>query len=204
MNVQAVAVKDTASRAGAHPCRLCGGHVEHTFVDLGMSPLCESFLRPDQLDAMEPFFPLRAGVCGDCFLVQLKEYVRPEHIFTEYAYFSSFSTIMGRARQGLLRDDRRALRSRRGQLRRRARQQRRLSAAALSSARRARARHRAGGQRRQGGGREGHRRRGSISSARGLPRSSSPKAARPTSSSATTCWRRFRTSTTSSPGCAFC
>ena len=92
MNVQAVAVKNTASRAGAHPCRLCGGHVEHTFVDLGMSPLCESFLRPDQLDAMEPYFPLRVGVCGDCFLVQLNEYVRPEHIFNEYAYFSSYST----------------------------------------------------------------------------------------------------------------
>ena len=47
---------------------------------------------PDQLDAMEPYFPLRAGVCGDCFLVQLNEYVRPEHIFNEYAYFSSYST----------------------------------------------------------------------------------------------------------------
>ena len=92
MNVQAVAVKNTASRAGAHPCRLCGGHVEHTFVDLGMSPLCESFLRPDQLDAMEPYFPLRVGVCRDCFLIQLNEYVRPEHIFSEYAYFSSYST----------------------------------------------------------------------------------------------------------------
>jgi C-methyltransferase C-terminal domain/Putative zinc binding domain/Methyltransferase domain len=92
MNVQAVAAEEKAARAGAHSCRLCGGHVEHTFVDLGMSPLCESFLLPDQLDAMEPYFPLRAGVCGDCFLVQLNEYVRPEHIFNEYAYFSSFST----------------------------------------------------------------------------------------------------------------
>ena len=81
-----------ASPARAHPCRLCGGRVEHTFVDLGMSPLCESFLLPDQLDAMEPYFPLRASVCGDCFLVQLNEYVRPEHIFNEYAYFSSYST----------------------------------------------------------------------------------------------------------------
>jgi hypothetical protein len=73
-------------------CRLCGAGLEHTFVDLGMSPLCESFLRRDQLDAMEPYFPLHALVCGQCFLVQLKEYVSPEHIFREYAYFSSYST----------------------------------------------------------------------------------------------------------------
>ena len=57
-----------------------------------MSPLCESFLAPRQLDAMEPYFPLHVLVCGSCFLVQLKEYVSPEHIFREYAYFSSYST----------------------------------------------------------------------------------------------------------------
>jgi len=66
--------------------------VEHTFVDLGMSPLCESFLAADELDRMEPYYPLRVMVCPDCFLVQLKEYVAPEHIFSTYAYFSSFST----------------------------------------------------------------------------------------------------------------
>ena len=73
-------------------CRLCGAGLEHTFVDLGMSPLCESFLTRDQLDTMEPYFPLQVLVCGQCFLVQLKEYVSPEHIFREYAYFSSYST----------------------------------------------------------------------------------------------------------------
>ena len=73
-------------------CRLCGAGLKHTFVDLGMSPLCESFLARDQLDTMEPYFPLHALVCGQCFLVQLKEYVKPEHIFSEYAYFSSYST----------------------------------------------------------------------------------------------------------------
>jgi SAM-dependent methyltransferase len=57
-----------------------------------MSPLCESFLARDQLDAIEPYFPLHALVCGQCFLVQLREYVSPEHIFREYAYFSSYST----------------------------------------------------------------------------------------------------------------
>ena len=57
-----------------------------------MSPLCESFLAAGEIDRMEPYYPLHATVCDSCFLVQLQEYVRPEHIFTEYAYFSSYST----------------------------------------------------------------------------------------------------------------
>jgi SAM-dependent methyltransferase len=57
-----------------------------------MSPLCESFVPAHQLDQMEPYFPLHALVCDKCFLVQLQEYVSPDHIFTEYAYFSSYST----------------------------------------------------------------------------------------------------------------
>jgi SAM-dependent methyltransferase len=73
------------------PCRFCGSVVRHTFVDLGMSPLCESFLSREQIDQAEAFYPLHAYVCGECFLVQVKEYVAPEGIFTEYAYFSSFS-----------------------------------------------------------------------------------------------------------------
>src|SRR5215204_4296191 len=56
-----------------------------------MSPLCESFLRADQLDVMEPFYPLHVRMCEECNLVQLPEYVPPEEIFTEYAYFSSYS-----------------------------------------------------------------------------------------------------------------
>ena len=58
-----------------------------------MSPLCESFLTPRELNQMEPYFPLHVLVCDDCFLVQLQEYVKPEHIFREYAYFSSYSTV---------------------------------------------------------------------------------------------------------------
>jgi SAM-dependent methyltransferase len=72
-------------------CRLCGRGLEHNFVDLGMSPLCESFLVADQLDQMEPYYPLRVFVCSGCLLVQLNEYVSPEDIFSEYAYFSSYS-----------------------------------------------------------------------------------------------------------------
>jgi SAM-dependent methyltransferase len=76
---------------GRARCRFCQTPLEHTFVDLGMSPLCESYLRADQLNQMEPFYPLHVYVCGRCFLVQLLEYVSGEDIFTEYAYFSSYS-----------------------------------------------------------------------------------------------------------------
>lgn len=80
------------SKSSHGNCRLCGATLKSTFVDLGMSPLCESFLTADQIDAMEPYYPLHTVVCESCFLVQLQEYVKPEHIFTEYAYFSSYST----------------------------------------------------------------------------------------------------------------
>ena len=72
-------------------CRFCGTSLEHNFVDLGMSPLCESYISPEQLNSMEPFYPLHAFVCPECFLVQLEEYVDPGSIFSEYAYFSSYS-----------------------------------------------------------------------------------------------------------------
>src|SRR5262245_31228064 len=74
-------------------CRFCGTVLRHTFVDLGMSPLAESFLKPSQLNQMEPFYPLHVYVCERCFLVQLEEFESPEHIFSDYAYFSSYSEI---------------------------------------------------------------------------------------------------------------
>jgi len=73
-------------------CRFCGAPLVHSFVDLGMSPLCQTHIAPHQLHEMEPFFPLHAYVCDQCFLVQLQEFVSPQEIFTEYAYFSSYST----------------------------------------------------------------------------------------------------------------
>jgi len=72
-------------------CRFCGAALEHTFVDLGASPLAQSFLGPDQLNQMEPFYPLHVYVCGKCFLVQLQEFVAPENIFSDYLYFASYS-----------------------------------------------------------------------------------------------------------------
>jgi SAM-dependent methyltransferase len=79
-------------KSGSGQCRLCHAPLHTTFVDLGMSPLCESFLTADQTNQMEPYFPLHVLVCSECFLVQLQEYVKPKDIFTEYAYFSSYST----------------------------------------------------------------------------------------------------------------
>jgi len=72
-------------------CRFCGTPLRHTFTDLGMSPPCENYLSADQLNRMEAFYPLHVFVCEECLLVQLQEYVSPESIFSEYAYFSSYS-----------------------------------------------------------------------------------------------------------------
>ena len=72
-------------------CRFCGEKLEHTFVDLGVSPLANSYVKPDQLDRMEQFFPLHVRVCTRCFLVQLPQLATREEIFDDYAYFSSYS-----------------------------------------------------------------------------------------------------------------
>src|SRR5450756_2522566 len=74
-----------------HTCRLCGAGLTRTFVDLGMSPLCESYLAGDSVDEPEVFYPLRVLMCETCLLVQLPVYVSGEHIFSDYAYFSSYS-----------------------------------------------------------------------------------------------------------------
>jgi hypothetical protein len=73
-------------------CRFCSAPLDIVFADLGMSPLANSYLTPEQANSMEPFYPLRAYVCSRCFLVQLEEFETPGHIFSDYAYFSSYST----------------------------------------------------------------------------------------------------------------
>jgi ubiquinone/menaquinone biosynthesis C-methylase UbiE len=72
-------------------CRFCKAPLSASFVDLGMSPLCQTHIEPEQLNHMERFYPLHAWVCGRCFLVQLEQYVAPDDIFSDYAYFSSYS-----------------------------------------------------------------------------------------------------------------
>src|SRR4051794_36673143 len=73
-------------------CRFCATPLEDTFVDLGMSPLANSYLEPERANGMEPFYPVHALVCPKCFLVQLAQYESPDQIFSDYAYFSSYST----------------------------------------------------------------------------------------------------------------
>jgi hypothetical protein len=72
-------------------CRFCGSPLRHTFVDLGLSPLCQTHIEPHQLNEAETFYPLHVRVCESCYLVQLEEYVAPQAIFSDYAYFSSYS-----------------------------------------------------------------------------------------------------------------
>ena len=75
----------------SHLCRMCGKQVTRTFVDLGMSPLCESYVSADRLDEPEIFYPLHVRICDACLLVQLPMYVSNTDIFSDYAYFSSYS-----------------------------------------------------------------------------------------------------------------
>lgn len=72
-------------------CRLCSAELDHTFVDLGLSPPCESYVPADQLDQPETFYPLHVRICAACLLVQLPAYIAAEDIFSDYAYFSSYS-----------------------------------------------------------------------------------------------------------------
>jgi hypothetical protein len=75
----------------SYRCRFCGEPLRETFIDLGLSPLCETYIDPSRLNAPESFYPLHTFVCGNCFLVQLPEHVGAGEIFEEYAYFSSYS-----------------------------------------------------------------------------------------------------------------
>ena len=87
-SVQSAIVSESAARAS---CRFCNTPLATTFVDLGMSPPCQTHIEPEQLNHMERFYPLHAWVCQNCFLVQLEQYVTPDDIFSDYAYFSSYS-----------------------------------------------------------------------------------------------------------------
>lgn len=82
----------SAQANGHSNCRFCGTKLQKVFVDLGLSPLANAYLKEDDLDRDEHYFPLRVYVCSECFLVQLEEWETPENIFGDYAYFSSYST----------------------------------------------------------------------------------------------------------------
>jgi 2-polyprenyl-3-methyl-5-hydroxy-6-metoxy-1,4-benzoquinol methylase len=73
-------------------CRFCKNQLEHSVVDLGMSPLCQKHVKPENLNDMEKFYPLHAYICEHCWLMQLEDFATPDEIFAdEYAYFSSYS-----------------------------------------------------------------------------------------------------------------
>jgi SAM-dependent methyltransferase len=78
-------------QTAAKPCRFCGAGLRRTFVDLGASPLCESYPSAADLNRGETYYPLHVYVCERCFLVQLEQYESAEKIFSDYAYFSSYS-----------------------------------------------------------------------------------------------------------------
>jgi SAM-dependent methyltransferase len=82
---------DAQQQTATKPCRFCGAQLQRTFVDLGMSPLCETYPAPADLNRGEVYYPLHTYVCEKCFLVQLEEYESAEKIFGDYAYFSSYS-----------------------------------------------------------------------------------------------------------------
>ncbi len=73
-------------------CRFCDNQLSNIFIDLGNTPLANSFLTLDMLDKKEINFPLKALVCQKCFLVQVDEFEKPQNIFSDYVYFSSYST----------------------------------------------------------------------------------------------------------------
>ena len=176
-----------------------------SFVDLGMSPLCESFLTAEQIDAMEPYYPLHVLVCDSCFLVQLQGIcqarstsspstpisrpIRPPGSSTRARYCEMIKARLDLGAQ---------------QPRRRDRQQRRLSAAALPAARRAGARHRAGRQCRRGRAQEEYSDAGRVLRPDARAAAGRRGQDAPISSSATMCWRRFPISTTSSPAWRIC
>jgi SAM-dependent methyltransferase len=83
--------RETEQKSATKPCRFCGADLWRTFVDLGMSPLCENYPSSADLNSGEVYYPLHVYVCEKCFLVQLEQYESPENIFSDYAYFSSYS-----------------------------------------------------------------------------------------------------------------
>ena len=72
-------------------CRFCGNKLNHDFINLGLSPLSNSFLKKEELNKNEKYYPLDVKICEKCYLVQLAEYENPKNIFQNYAYFSSYS-----------------------------------------------------------------------------------------------------------------
>jgi len=85
-------------------CRVCGSEKLHKFLSLGPTPLANSFLRENQLEEVEPYYPLDVYFCSNCYLVQLLDVVSPEVLFKEYAYVTGASKPMQAHFTGLVED----------------------------------------------------------------------------------------------------
>lgn len=72
-------------------CNFCSTPLKHSFCNLGTTPLANAYLKPEKIEEKEPRYALHVFVCSNCFLVQLNEFTSPDHMFSDYAYFSSFS-----------------------------------------------------------------------------------------------------------------
>ena len=72
-------------------CRFCGTRLEHTFADLGVTPVANHYLTEEELSTPERFFSLQAHLCHNCLLVQLNPILPPGELFSDYSYFSSYS-----------------------------------------------------------------------------------------------------------------
>ncbi len=85
-------VRKKSNQPTGSTCRFCSNVLKHSVVNLGMSPLCQKHVKPENANDMEQFFPLHAFICDHCWLMQLEEFASPDEIFAnEYAYFSSYS-----------------------------------------------------------------------------------------------------------------
>src|SRR5690349_18539928 len=91
MATKALTENETHQHAATSTYRFCGAGLRRTLVDLGMSPLCETYPTLADCNRGEMYYPLHVYVCDQCYLAQLEVYESPESIFTEYAYFSSYS-----------------------------------------------------------------------------------------------------------------
>ncbi len=72
-------------------CRFCNAPLVHVFADLGVTPLANAYVKPADAGSPDATYPLRAFVCDECWLVQAEAFASPQEIFSDYAYFSSFS-----------------------------------------------------------------------------------------------------------------
>ena len=183
------------------PSMRCGALPAPSSI-LGMSPLCESYLPAERVDAPEVFYPLHVRLCGECLLVQLPAYVSGEHIFSDYAYFSSYSdSWVAHAKRyademtATARPDGRQPRHRGGQ-------QRRLPAPALPRGGHPGPRRRARRERGRGRPRQGRPDGGALPRPGDRAPRSPPSTGGPTWSPPTTSSRTCRTSAGSRPGCA--